>query len=302
MSQAPSVPVRAASSGLPYGIAAYGLWGLLPIYLHAMQGVGALEILVHRVIWSLVFLGIVLLATQRWPRVVAAMRKPRLLGLLAATAVLIAVNWLLFIIALQAGHMLEASLGYFINPLVNVGLGVIFLRERLRPMQAAAVGVAAVGVVLLGISKGAAPWFALGLAFSFGFYGLLRKVAHVDALEGLTVETLLLAPVALVWTAWFAPPGFGSFARLPLSTDIMLVLMGPYTAIPLLLFAVAARRMPYSALGLLQYLAPTMQFATAVLLFGEAFRPVHAVTFGAIWLGLAIYAADGLRQARLARA
>jgi chloramphenicol-sensitive protein RarD len=292
----------APRSGLSYGVAAYGLWGLLPLYLHAMKGAGALEILVHRILWSLVFLALLLFATRRWPRLAATLRDPAMLGRLALTAVLIAANWLIFIIALQAGHTLEASLGYFINPLVNVALGMIFLRERLRPLQAVAVAIAGAGVILLGVSNGAAPWYALGLAFSFGFYGLIRKVAQVDALEGLTVETMLLVPFVLAYLLFLAPPGFGSFARMPLETDLMLVLMGPYTAIPLLLFAVAARRMPYSALGLLQYIAPTMQFATAVLLFGEAFRPVHAVTFGAIWIGLACYAADGLRQARLAKA
>ncbi len=288
-----------APSGLLPGLAAYVLWGVLPIYLSAMKGVSPSEILVHRIVWSFAFLVLLLSAMRRWRRVRDAIRSPRLLGLLALTALLVAANWLLFIVALQGGHLLEASLGYFINPLVNVALGMVFLRERLRPVQGLAVAIAAAGVLGLGLSKGAAPWFALGLAFSFGFYGLLRKVAHVEALEGLAIETMLLTPLVLAWLLLFAPPGFASFAGLPPSTDIMLVLMGPYTAVPLLLFAIAARRMPYSALGLLQYLAPTMQFASAVLLFDEPFLPIHALTFGAIWIGLAIYAADGLRQSRI---
>lgn len=292
-------PARPEQQGLAYGLGAYLLWGLLPLFFRAMVGADGIEILIHRVLWSVIFLGIVISAMGRWRDIVSAVRQPKLLLLLTATAFLIAANWLIFIIAVQHGHVLEASLGYFINPLVNVALGMIFLKERLRPLQAAAVALAGAAVVALAVGEGAAPWVSLSLAFSFGFYGLLRKIGHVAALEGLTIETLLLLPFALGWI-WLSPPGFASFAEVPRVTAVLFVLAGPVTAIPLLLFAAAAKRMPLSTLGLLQYIAPTMQFLCAVLLFGEEFRPIHAVAFGGIWCGLALYASDSLRATRSA--
>ena len=287
------------TDGLKLGIAAYILWGFLPIYFKLLEGVPALQILAHRVLWSVLLLVLVVIARRR----VGALRtaaRGRTLLLLCASATLIAINWLVYIWATQHAHVLEASLGYFINPLLNVLLGVLVLRERVSRRQQIAVGVAALGVVVMAVAGGGALWISLLLAFSFGLYGLARKVAAIDALGGLTVETLLLAlPAAAVLAqAQVAETqAFGTGSRI----DLLLVAAGAITTLPLLLFAAAAKRMRYATLGLLQYIAPTLQFAQAVLLFGEPLRPVHIVTFGLIWTGCALYAADSLKQARAAR-
>ena len=242
---------------------------------------------------------LVVVARRRLGALRAAARGRTLL-LLCASATLIAINWLVYIWATQHAHVLEASLGYFINPLLNVLLGVVVLRERVSRRQGLAVGVAALGVVVMAVAGGGALWISLVLAVSFGLYGLVRKVAAIDALGGLTVETLLLALPAmavLVQAQMVGTQAFGGDTH----TDLLLVAAGAITTAPLLLFAAAAKRMRYATLGLLQYIAPTLQFAQAVLLFGEPLRPVHIVTFGLIWTGCALYAADSLKQARAAR-
>ncbi|GAA3702999.1 EamA family transporter RarD [Sphingomonas cynarae] len=291
---------RGMNRGLWLGAGAYILWGLLPLYLKLLTGVPAVQVLAHRVVWSLLLLAIVVLVLGRL-RTVRAAARGRTLALLGASATLIAINWLTYIWAVQHAHVLEASLGYFINPLVNVALGVAVLGERVSRVQRVAVGIAAAGVLVMALSGGGAIWISLVLAVSFGLYGLIRKVAAIDALGGLTIETLLLAPLSLVVLAYAGAAGNAAFGQ-ERSADLLLILAGPVTAAPLLLFAAAARRLTLATLGLLQYLGPTLQFAEAVLIFGEPLRPVHIVTFAAIWTGCALYAWDAWRQSRMVAA
>ena len=291
---------RGMNRGLWLGAGAYILWGLLPLYLKLLTGVPAVQVLAHRVVWSLLLLAIVVVVLGRL-RTVRAAARGRTLALLGASATLIAINWLTYIWAVQHAHVLEASLGYFINPLVNVALGVAVLGERVSRVQRVAVGIAAAGVLAMALSGGGAIWISLVLAVSFGLYGLIRKVAAIDALGGLTIETLLLAPLSLVVLAWAGAAGNAAFGQ-ERSVDLLLILAGPVTAAPLLLFAAAARRLTLATLGLLQYLGPTLQFAEAVLIFGEPLRPVHVVTFAAIWTGCALYAWDAWRRSRMTAA
>ncbi len=288
---------RGMNRGLWLGAGAYILWGLLPLYLKLLTGVPAVQVLAHRVVWSLLLLAIVVVVLGRL-RTVRAAARGRTLALLGASASLIAINWLTYIWAVQHAHVLEASLGYFINPLVNVALGVAVLGERVSRVQRVAVGIAAAGVLAMALSGGGAIWISLVLAVSFGLYGLIRKVAAIDALGGLTIETLLLAPLSLAVLAWAGAAGNAAFGQ-ERSVDLLLILAGPVTAAPLLLFAAAARRLTLATLGLLQYLGPTLQFAEAVLIFGEPLRPVHVVTFAAIWTGCALYAWDAWRRSRV---
>ncbi|NIJ21344.1 chloramphenicol-sensitive protein RarD [Sphingomonas naasensis] len=284
------------AAGLAFGVGSYTLWGVLPLYIHLLKDVPALQVLAHRVLWSLGLLLLLIVVLRRAPGILAAARGRTLL-LLVGSALMIAINWIVYIWAVQNGHVLEASLGYFINPLVNVALGFAFLGERLRRLQAAAIGVAAIGVLVLAISGGGALWLSLMLALSFGLYGLLRKVAAIDALGGLTVETLLLAPFSVALLLHASQAGTNAFGQ-SAHLDWLLALAGVVTALPLLLFAAAARRLPLATLGLLQYIAPSLQFAEAVLIFGEPVRQVHIVTFTLIWAGCALYAFDSIRAAR----
>ena len=292
---------RAHRAGLIYGLSAYLLWGVMPFYFKALAHVSAGEILAHRIVWSLLFLGVLVTALCRWPAIRAALADRRVLLVLVATSVLIAINWLVYILAVVTGHVLEGSLGYYLNPLFNILLGVVLLGEKLSRAQVAATALAAAGVAVLAAGAGSGLWISLTLAVSFGSYGYLRKVVKVDALEGLTIESAMLAPVALGWLWWLGAQGGGG----PLAWDgvtlTLLMLGGAITAIPLLLFTAAARRLPYSTLGFLQYIAPSLQFLSAVLLFGEALTTAHLICFGAIWTALAIFTVDGLRRAALAR-
>ncbi|MFC3711119.1 EamA family transporter RarD [Sphingoaurantiacus capsulatus] len=289
-----------ASSGLLLGLGAYLIWGFLPAFLKLLGHVSALEILAHRIIWSVVLLAGTVLILKRQAAVVAVLKSPRLVGLLAITALLVGVNWLIYIWAVNSAHVLEASLGYFINPLLNVALGMAVLREKLDRAQVAAVALAAVGVIYLGAAQGDLPWISLGLAFTFSLYGLLRKMAPVDPVTGLLVETLLMAPPALLWIGYVQAGGHGSFG-VTLSTDLLLVAAGGLTMIPLLLFAAAAKRLRYATLGLLQFLAPSLQFALAVFAYHEPVTRAHAVAFAFIWTGLLIFAADAIRAERSRR-
>lgn len=283
--------------GLMLGIAAYVMWGFLPLYLKLLAGVPAVQILAHRILWSLLLLGLIVLVARRLRGIVAAARG-RVLAMLAVSAALIAVNWFVYIYAVGNGHTIAASLGYFINPLVNVGLGVAILGERLRRMQGVAIALAATGVLVMAVAGGVgALWVPLTLALSFGTYGLVRKVVAIDALGGLTVETLLLAPPALAVLLLAGQGGDAAFGH-DLRIDLLLIGAGAITAAPLLMFAAAARSMPYSTLGLLQYIAPSLQFGEAVWLFGEPLHGFHIVTFALIWCGCALFAWDGLRAAR----
>ncbi len=288
-------------AGLIFGVSAYLLWGFLPLYFKALDHVGPIEVVAHRILWSLIFLGALITLWRRWPAVRGALVNRRAMLMLVATSVLIAVNWLVYIYAVVGGHVLEGSLGYYLNPLVNILLGVVLLKERLSRLQGTATLIAAAGVVVLAAGAGSGLWVSLVLAMTFASYGFLRKIAPVDALEGLAIETVILAPLALGWVLWLQQAGSGAFVEAGWQTSILLALGGAITAIPLLLFTAAARRLPYSTMGFLQYLAPSIQFLLAVLVFGEPLTRAHALCFGAIWTALALISFDGLRTARRAR-
>lgn len=282
------------------GLGAYALWGVLPLYFKALIHVGATEIVAHRILWSLLFLGALATWWKKWPLIRAALANRRVALTLLLTAILIGINWLVYIYAVVSGHVLEGSLGYYLNPLVNVLLGVFLLKEKLSVLQKAAVFLAGAGVAILALGAGGAIWISLTLAASFATYGFLRKVAPVESLEGLWIETLFLAPLALGWVLWLTQAGDSDFLQSRL-TDLLLILGGALTAIPLLLFTAAAKRLPYSTLGFLQYVAPSIQFLLAVLVFGEPLTKAHLVCFGAIWVALAIFVVEGLRAGRAAR-
>jgi chloramphenicol-sensitive protein RarD len=285
-----------ARAGLFYGIGAYTLWGLLPLYLHLLTAVPPAQVLANRILWSLLLLLAIVAATRRLRPLVAAARG-RVLAMLVASAALIGINWFVYIWSVTNAHLVEASLGYFINPLLNVALGMLLLGERLNRLQVAAVGVAALGVAIFAAGGGGALWVSLVLALSFGFYGLIRKVAAIDALGGLTMETLILAPFALVVLVQANQSGTAAFGH-DRTLDLLLVLAGPVTAAPLLLFAAGARRLRYTTVGLLQFIAPTLQFLLAVLVYREPVRATQLATFALIWLGCGLYAWSSIRAAR----
>jgi chloramphenicol-sensitive protein RarD len=274
-----------ARKGVLAIVAAATIWGLSGIYYKALAAVPPLEVLSHRTLWSTVFFLGVLAAQGRVREAAGLLARPREWAPLVASAAMIAVNWLLFIAAVQQGRALEASLGYYIFPLLAVALGFLVLGERFTARQSAAIGLAAVAVVVLALGQGAAPWTALALAGSFGAYGLVKNRVRVGPVMSVFLETLLIAPLALLWLAAL---GGGAFGR-DWGTSLMLAFSGPLTGGPLMLFSFAARRIPYATVGLVQYLNPTLQFAVAVALFGEPFSVWHAVAFGLIWAGLALY-------------
>jgi chloramphenicol-sensitive protein RarD len=283
--------------GFASGVAAYALWGILPIYFKALTGVSPIDIVAHRVVWSLLFLALLLMATSGWGQVRQALRSRGTVLLLFTTAVLIAVNWLLYVYAVTSGHILAGSLGYYLNPLANVLLGRFILKERLDRLQWLAVAIAGAGILALAIEAAAQLWISLTLAVSFGTYGLLRKIASVDSVAGLTIETALLFPVAAAWLTWGMAAGAATFGSTT-TEAVLLMLAGAISTIPLLLFTDAARRLPYSTLGMLQFLAPTLQFLLAVLLYNEAFTTAHAIAFGSIWTALLLYVVGFARTAR----
>ncbi|MBV8659334.1 MAG: EamA family transporter RarD [Burkholderiales bacterium] len=280
-------------TGVLFAAAAYFIWGLLPLYLKMLKPVPALEILMHRMVWSLVFLIVVLWWRGHWSWLKPALRNPRVVGRFVASAFVLSLNWFIYIWAVNSGRVVDASLGYFINPLVNVMFGFFLLYERLRSGQWAAIGIAAVGVLWLTLQAGQLPWIALLLAASFGTYGLLRKTAPLGALEGLSIETLLLAPFAIGYLVWLVAHGESGFVAASPSGKTLLMAAGPITAIPLLLFAAGARRIPMSLLGLLQYIGPTLQMALGVFLWHEPFSTHKLVGFVLIWSALAIYTLEG---------
>jgi len=292
---------RRQAGGVLAAGAAYLLWGAFPIYFHALAGVPPTEVLAHRIVWSTLFMAALVTVLGRWREVVRQLRPPGTVPLLAVTAVLISTNWLVYIWAVGAGHVLEASLGYFVNPLVSVLLGVVFLREPLSGRQKLAVGLASVGVVALMLWLRRPPWVALTLAGTFGLYGLLRKRAQVDADTGLLAEVVVLAPFAGAWLAWLGAGGRLAFGTTP-RTTALLAAAGVVTAVPLMLFGVGVRRLRLSTVGLLQYVNPTAQFLLAVFLFGETFSVAHAVAFGFIWASLGLYTWDALGRSRSAPA
>jgi chloramphenicol-sensitive protein RarD len=281
--------------GMIYAALAYGIWGLFPLYFRQLADVPALEVIVHRMVWSLGFVLLLLLALRRWAWIREVAHQPRVLGAFAVSALLLSSNWLTYVWAVLNAHVLDASLGYFILPLVNVALGFIFLGERPRRGQWLAVGIASAGVLWLAVQAGHVPWIALVLAATFGIYGLLRKVAVLGALEGLALETALLAPLALLYMGWQTWAGHGVLAQGASTTLGWLLLAGPLTAIPLLLFAAGARRIPMTTLGILQYLSPTLLFLLSTLVFGEPMQAVRLLGFALIWVALVVYSVEGWR-------
>ncbi len=288
--------------GLLAAAVAYLIWGLFPIYWKLLLTVDAPQIMAHRIVWCLLFVSIWLGARQGWGWIREL--SPRLLAMLSTSAVLISINWLIYIWAVNSGHIVETSLGYFINPLVSVLMGVLILRERLTPGQWLSVAIATCGVLWLTFQLGHLPWIALTLAFSFGGYGLVRKLAVVPSVQGLAVESGLLFLPALGYLLWAEYSGNGAFGHVSLRMNALLVIAGLITALPLILFAIGARSVPLSTIGILQYLAPTLQLCVGVFLFDEPFSHAQAIGFGCIWFALGIYAIDGLwraRQRQLAR-
>ncbi len=282
--------------GTSYGVAAYAIWGLFPLFWPLLEPSTALEVLAHRVLWSLVVVAVILQVT-RGLAAVRAVEKGQFARLTLA-AVLLACNWGTYIYGVNSGQVVETSLGYFINPLVSVALGVVVLGERLRPLQKAAIGAAALAVVVLTVENGSPPWIALILAFSFGFYGLLKKQAGVGAVASLAVETAVLAPLAAVYLAVLAVQGSATFGSEGLGHALLLAAAGVVTAIPLLLFGAAATRVPLTTLGVLQYLAPTLQLLVGVLLRDEPFGGVRLVGFGLVWVALAVFTFDFIGERR----
>ncbi len=297
-------PRTTETSDSPLGVllaaSAFFIWGLSPIYWKALVSVPAFEILMHRMIWSFVFLAPLVLLRGHLDDFLKAMSSGRTLLILMGTTVIVGGNWFLFIWAINSGHILQTSLGYYINPLVNVLLGVVFLKERLRRLQLVAVGLAAVGVFYLTLSYGQFPWVSLALAFSFGFYGLIRKVVPVGPLVGLTVETLLLSVPATAYLIYIDHAGHGAF--LNAGTPITLLLMGAalVTGLPLLLFTMGTKLLRLATVGFLQYIAPSCTFLLAVFIYREPLVPAQLFTFGLIWTALAIYSYDSVRQYRIA--
>lgn len=284
--------------GIVSAVLAYVCWGLFPLWFLQVRHVAPGEVLVHRVVWSLVLLLAILAVQRRWAWLGALRTQPKVLGAFAASALLLSTNWLTYIWAVMNGHLIDASLGYFITPLINVMLGYTILHERPRRAQWIALGFAAAGVVWLTVQAGQLPWIALVLALTFGAYGLLRKIATLGALEGLALETMLLAPPALIALALWWGRGPASFPTPDLATNLWLLAAGPLTAIPLLLFAMGARRVSMTTLGLLQYIGPSIGFMLGLWVFREPFSPARFVGFGFIWAALVIYSADGWRVAR----
>jgi chloramphenicol-sensitive protein RarD len=289
---------RLSPRGLAAGAAAFTIWGLFPVYLHALSGVPAIQIIAHRVAWSCLFLLGWMLLRGELGRLTTTLGKPRLLAGLATSALLISCNWLVYVWSVTHQHIVESSLGYYINPLVNVLLGVLVLRERPNAVQWSAVALAALAVLYLAVQTGRPPWIAFALAITFSLYGFVRKVISIDALPGLATETLLLLPLALGFLAWYEATGVAAFSHDGPAVAALLVGSGIVTAVPLFLFAYGARLLPYSTVGVLQYIGPSLQLACGVLFYNESFGPARAMGFALLWAALLLYAGDGVWRAR----
>ncbi|HKU16618.1 MAG TPA: EamA family transporter RarD [Steroidobacteraceae bacterium] len=298
VSQPTTLPARTDPRGLASAAGAFLIWGLLPLYLKLLQAVPVLQITAHRLVWGCLFAFLWLQLRGELGQVAAALRDPATRWRLCASAALISINWIAYVYGIASNRVVETSLGYFINPLFNVVLGVLILSERLNPVQWTAVAIAAAGVSWLTWSAGHPPWISITLALSFGMYGLVRKVVRVDALAGFATETLLLAPLGIGYIVWCEVAGSGVMTSGGIGLYLLLIVGGPITAIPLVLFAYGARRIPYSTVGLLQYIGPTIQLLLAVLAFQEPFHGPRVLGFALIWTALAIYAADGVWRAR----
>ncbi|MYU32495.1 EamA family transporter RarD [Streptomyces sp. SID8358] len=289
-------------AGLLYGIGAYGMWGLVPLFWPLLEPSGAVEILAHRMVWSLAVVGVALLALRRWAWIRELLGRPRRLALIAVAATVISVNWGLYIWSVNNGHVVEASLGYFINPLVTIAMGVLLLGERLRPAQWAAVATGLAAVLVLAIGYGQPPWISLVLAFSFATYGLVKKKVDMGGLESLAAETAVLFVPALGFLLWLAARGESTFVTSGAGHGALLAATGIITAIPLICFGAAAIRVPLSVLGLLQYLAPVFQFALGILYFHEEMPPERWAGFALVWVALALLTWEALRTTRRTRA
>jgi chloramphenicol-sensitive protein RarD len=297
-SDAASASSKLSTEGLLAAIGSFVIWGVFPLYLKPLHEVESLQIIAHRICWAFVFVLWWLLVRGDLGKLRQAITNAAIMGRLAASALLITANWLAFVWGVGHGHVVETSLGYFINPLANVLLGVVVLRERLNPAQWTAVAIAAAAVVYLGVATGSPPWLALTLATSFSTYGLIRKVVQIEALQGLAIETLILMPLALGWLLWCQANGTGAFGHSGAVTSALLIGCGPITAVPLFLFAFGARLIPYSTVGLLLYIAPSLQLLCGIFLYHEPFAGARALGFVFIWLALLIYAGDGVWRAR----
>lgn len=295
-----SKPTNAAQVGVLCAIAAYSMWGVAPVYFKQLMVLPAPEILMHRVIWSVVLLLGLIAGLKQWNKVIAAFKNKRVMQILLVAGLLLGANWLLFIWAINNDHILDASLGYYINPLINVFLGRLFLQERLRPFQRVAVGLAVIGVAILVFSYGQVPWIALVLAGSFSVYGLLRKQVAVDSLPGLFIETLLLSPLAVAYWVFFGSQ-YSNLFNNDTSLNVFILAAGIVTTAPLLCFTAAARRIMYSTLGFFQYIGPTLMFVLAVYLYGEPLEEARLVTFGFVWVALLLFSVDSLVHFRQQR-
>ncbi|ALU43100.1 EamA family transporter RarD [Pseudoalteromonas rubra] len=287
--------------GYTFAVLAFLMWGLAPIYFKSLDQVDALEILIHRVVWSVLFIALIIAVKLNWDKVVAVLRQPKLMLMLTVTALLLGFNWGLFIWSVNNGHMLDASLGYYINPLLNVLLGMLFLQERLRPRQQFAVALAVVGVVLQLVSFGSFPVIAFSLAGSFAIYGLLRKTMAVESLPGLLIEAVILLPIALAYWWWLTPSETSNMMVNDWVTNVLLISAGVVTTLPLLCFTAAAKRIPYSTLGFFQYIGPSLMFILAVVFYGEVFSAERVLTFAFIWSALALFSFDSYRSGKAQR-
>ncbi len=286
------------NAGYLYALAAYVLWGLFPVYWKQLDGIPATQLIGHRIVWSFVFLLIVLAALGQLGRLRGLLRNRAIVRTYGLAGLLLAGNWLTYVWAVTHGYIVEASLGYFINPLFSVLLGLVVLKERLRPWQWVAIGLATLGVGYLTITYGRLPWIALTLAGTFGIYGLVTKTAPLDALDGLTLETGLLFLPAAAFLIWNEAQGVGAFGHVGVTANLLMLGAGAVTAVPLLFFGVAARRVPLSAVGILQYVAPTLQFLLGVLAYHEPFTQIHLIGYSLVWLALIIFWVEGWRQSR----
>lgn len=282
--------------GILYAFCAYVIWGMFPIYFKSLQEIPPLEVLMYRMVWALVFLAIVLSVRRQWSWLKPVLRQPRVLAGFTASALLLSSNWYLYIWSVNNDRVIDASLGYFMTPLVNVLLGSMMLGERLRRLQWMAVGMAAIGVLWLTWQNGQPPWISLLLGITFGLYGLLRKTAALGTLEGLSLETMLLLPLAVVSLLFMTAQGAHGFGDASISTKWLMLASGPITAIPLLLFGAAARLVPLSTMGLMQYITPSLQLMVGIWLYHEPFGGARLIGFAAIWVALGLYSLDGIWQ------
>jgi chloramphenicol-sensitive protein RarD len=287
------------NKGILYAFGAYFIWGLVPIYWKLLKHIPATQLIGHRIVWSFVLLAAILLVMRKWSELRRAVSSGRVILIYFAAAVLCGFNWFIYVWAVTSGYIVECSLGYFINPLLSVLLGVIFLRERLRLFQWIAIGLAAAGVIGLTLVYGRLPWIALGLAFTFGFYGLVKKTAPLNSLNGLTLETGILFVPGLFFLVYQDSIGRGAFSHAGLGPDLLMIGAGLVTTIPLLLFASAAQRIPLTLIGILHYITPTLQLLLGVLIYKEAFSVAQALGFGVVWMGLITFCIEGFVSSRV---